>query len=237
MRFFRRLPLFTMVAGISLAVGFAVPVVFEWGEKPAARSRYPALEMAAISLLVVTPAVCALIAWLRKPVEAPQKQKLQFSLRRMFAITTLMAVVLSAARWLDVAWTSASVTAVALGTLAWSCLQDASVRSRTGALLAGLFFPFAWIVPFNEPFGSTSGLVTALPIGPAILPAELIRVYLTDGIGVDGMLPIAAVIVIAELLLGAWLAQRGGKLLVAYVLFLLVVSCLSSLAMHAMYRM
>ena len=39
---------------------------------------------------------------------------------------------------------------------------------------------------------------------------------------------VAGVVVIGELLLGAWLAWRGGKLFVAYLLLVLLVSCVEA---------
>lgn len=46
-RLLRRLPVFTLLTGISLAIGLVIPTVFEWGEKRAARSRHPEMETAA----------------------------------------------------------------------------------------------------------------------------------------------------------------------------------------------
>jgi hypothetical protein len=92
------------------------------------------------------------------------------------------------------------------------------------------------MIAFNVPFGRTSGLVTAIPFGPALLPAELIRVLTDASIGPDGSASIAAVIVIGELALGAWLAGRGGKLWLVYLILVLLVSSVSSLGMHAGYR-
>ncbi len=240
MSLMKRVPLLTLLAGISLAIGFAVPVVFEWTQKPAARSRIPSMERAALAAVVLTAIAGTLAASWSKPADQPPgagRPKLQFGLRSLFAATTVAAVLVAAARWLDAPWSSAMVAAAAVCTLGWSCRQDAQVRSRTGALLASLFLPFAWMIAYNEPFGRTSGLAVALPIGPGLLPAELIRRWLTSGIGVDGMMPIAAVIVIGELALGVWLAFRGGKLLLAYAILVLLISSISSLGMHALYRM
>jgi len=238
MSFIKRLPLFTLLAGISLAIGFAVPVVYEWTQKPPARSRLPAMEQAALVALLLTVVVCPLVAWLRKPQEptAAGPRKLQFNLRALFAATTVSAILVAAARWLDASWSSALVAAVAAIVVGWSFLRDAGVRSRTGSLVATLFFPFVWVIAYNVPFGSTSGLAAVIPIGPAILPAELVRAVLDRSLSPDDMLPIAAMIVIGELALGAWLAHRGGKLLIAYLLLVLLFSSLSSLGMHALYR-
>jgi hypothetical protein len=92
------------------------------------------------------------------------------------------------------------------------------------------------MIAYNVPFGRTSGLLDATPFTPALLPAELIRRF-TPGLGVDETAIVAGVIVIAEMLLGAWLASRDGRLFAPYVLLVLCISSISSLGMHALYRM
>ena len=235
---FKRLPLFTLSAGIALVIGFIVPTIYEWTQKSVARSLIPPLELAAAAALVLTMIGYTLNVWLgrREEVQTVHRTgKCQFGLRGLFAVTTLAAIAVAIARWFDASLANASVAAVALVIAGWSFCHDWHVRARTGALLASLFFPFAWMIAFNEPFGRTSGLAVNIPIGPAILPAELIR-SLIDGVKVDDMETIAAVIVVVQLVVGSWLAARGGKLSVAYTLTVLGLSSLSSLVMHAMYR-
>jgi hypothetical protein len=239
MNYRKELPLLTLLAGISVAIGFFVPVLFEWGQKPASRSRLPTMERAAIAALVLTIVACALVVWLRKPAgnsPVAARPRLQFGLRGLFAATTVAAVLLAASRWLGVSLSSGLVVAAAFCAVGWSLCQGAAVSWRVGALLACLFFPFVWMIAFNVPFGRTSGLVTAIPFGPALLPAELIRVLTDASIGPDGSASIAAVIVIGELALGAWLAGRGGKLWLVYLILVLLVSSVSSLGMHVGYR-
>jgi hypothetical protein len=239
MNAFRRIPLFTLVAGISMTIGFLVPVVFEFTEQPAARSRHPSMEWAAILTVALTCVACVLVAWLSKRPEQPpdgRARKLQFGLWKLFVVMTLSAVLLAVAKWLEISWLSALITVLALGVLGWSNYLGPDVRSRAGSLLASLFCPFVWMIAYNVPFRTTSGLAVAIPIAPAILPAEILRRFTSD-VGVDGNVPIAGVIVVGELLLGAWLARRGGKLFVAYLLCVLVASCASTWVMHAGYRM
>jgi hypothetical protein len=232
-----RIPLFTLVAGIGLAIGFLVPVAFEVAEEPWNRTRLISMELAAIVTVVISSVLCVCLAWLGKerPPAAERRPKVQLRLRQLFAVITLAAILLAVMKWLNLAWASGLVTAVALGVLCWAVRQDARVRSRVAALVAGLFCPLVWMVAYNVPFGRTSGLVTAIPFAPAILPASLIRIV-TSGGGPDEMGMVAGVIVIAELLLGSWLAYRGGKLFVAYLLLVTLVSSVSSFGMHALYR-
>jgi hypothetical protein len=232
-----RVPLLTLVAGIGLTIGFLVPVAFEFAEEPWNRTRLVSMERAAIVTVAFSSVLCVCLACLakQKPPAAERRPKLQLRLWHLFAVMSLVAILLAVMKQLDLSWASGLVTAVALGVLSWAICQEARIRSRASALVAGLFCPLVWMVAYNVPFGRTSGLVTAMPFAPAILPASLIRVV-TSGGGPDEVGVVAGVIVIVELLLGSWLAYRGGKLFVAYLLLVMVVSSVSSFGMHALYR-
>jgi hypothetical protein len=233
----KRLPLFTLTAGVGLTIGFLVPVAYEWMQEPWNRTRLVSLEWAALLTMGLTCVACGFMAWLGRgqPSVAEPRPRIQFKLWHLFAVMTVAAILLAAGKWLDLSWASALVAAVALGVLGWSLLQEARARSRTAALVAAIFCPLAWMVAYNEPFGRTSGLLAAIPFAPAILPAALIRAVTSSG-GLDEMGQIAGLIVIAELLLGAWLARRGGKLFAGYLCLTLLVSSVSSFGMHALYR-
>jgi hypothetical protein len=232
-----RIPLFTLVAGIGLAIGFLVPVAYEVTEEPWNRTRLVSMERAAMVTVALSSVLCVCLACLgkQKPSATERPPKVQLRLWQLFAVMTLAAILLALLKMLNLSWASGLVTAVALGVLCWAVSQDARVRSRAAALVAGLFCPLVWMVAYNVPFGRASGLVTAMPFAPAILPASLIRVVTTGG-GPDEMGVVAGGIVIAELLLGSWLAYRGGKLFVAYLLLVMVVSTVSSFGTHALYR-
>ncbi len=238
-----RLPLYSLLIGISLAIGFAVPVIYEWTQKPPARSRIPSMERAAIGVLLLTAlavVASAILVKLMQPAEEPptsQRPKLQFGLRGLFAVTTALALFFAAVRWLDAPWSSGLVAAAAAGAMGWSLSRGAAAAWRLGALLACMFFPFVWMIAYNVPFGQASGLALILPVGPAVLPAEIIRSVLDSSLSPDDMMPVAAVIVIGELALGAWLSARGGRSLLAFLILALIVSTISSLGVHVLYRM
>jgi hypothetical protein len=153
-------------------------------------------------------------------------------LRAIFAVTTVTAVALAMAMLLDAAWSSALVVAVVFAIVGWSVSGDWPIRSRIGALLASLFLPFTWMVAFNVPFGSTSGLAVNIPIAPGILPALLLRGLAS----VDEVGKLAVAFVLLQLLIGAWLARRGGALFFAYAVLVLGSSTVNSLVFHVLYR-
>jgi hypothetical protein len=234
----RRVPLFALVMGVGLMIGFLVPVVYELTEKPWNRMRLPGMEQAAMLSAAVACGLGVLEYWHLKrfgTAADERPRKVQFRLWQLFAVMTLAAVVLAVVKWLGIAWGSALVAVVVLGVLSWGLFQEPRVQLRAAALVAGMFCPLVWMIAYNVPIGRTSGLVSAIAFAPAILPAVLIRAVTNSG-GPDQMGMVAGVIVIAELLLGAWFAWRGGKSFVGYLLLVLVVSSVSSFGMHALYR-
>lgn len=234
----RRFPLLTLVAGLGLTVGFLAPVVFEWMQEPWNRTRLVGMEWAAMVSAVAACGLGVLEYWHRRRFEQAadeRRPKVQFRLWQLFAVMTIAAVLLAVMKWLSVAWASSLTALVAVVVLGWGLFQEPGLQLRASALVAALFCPMMWMVAYNVPLGRTSGLVSAIPFAPGLLPAVLIRAV-TYRSGPDQMGLVAAAIVIGELLLGAWLAWRGGKLFTAYLLLMLLVSSVSSFIMHALYR-
>jgi hypothetical protein len=238
--FVARFALLPALVGISLVVGFIVPCVFEWGEEPWNRSRYYGLERGAVLALVMTimaTATCTLVRGetVQKPVEQSSTRRLQFGLLGLFVAMTLEAMLFATIPLLKTPIVVALVLAVILAILVWAFTCDWTVRGRVVSLLAIQYLPFAWLIAFNVPFGHTSGLAINIPLCPGILFGELFRGL----VGLDQSIAgtVAIVIVVLQLLIGAWLARRGGKLFIAYAILVLIISSLSSLMIHALYRM
>ena len=82
-----RLPLFTIMTGVSLAIGLLVPTMVEFGENPTARSRHGEMEFAAL-LSVLIALIIAVILWFwNRSDQAPHltrrlilSQQIEFSL-------------------------------------------------------------------------------------------------------------------------------------------------------------
>ena len=235
--FFRRLPVFPIFAGLALSWGLIVPSVFELGEKPAARSRHPENELAVFIVLVITAVIVTTSWFLKKPTSSEEQsaedsgRRLQFGIKGMLIATTLMALILALAPWFGERVAPWMVVVFVAGVVLWATRQDWSVRSRIATLLAILFLPFFWIILYNKPFGYSSGMIPAIPIGPGIiLPGLLLRRHISAASG------ISAAFVVIELLIGAWLARRGGKLWIVYLILVFLFSCFNSLVLHALYR-
>ena len=238
--FLGRLPAFLLCTGISLAFGFVVPSIYELTQERVSHGRHVKLELLALAVVLFTIVVCAVITGLRhKPAKeqgvACIRPNRQFSLRQIFLAVSLFAVVFAIAPLLDAPLASVLTGGVAIAIAGWSIVIGSwEIRSRVGCLLVNSFIPFVWMIAYNRPFGHTSGLAVNIPIGPGILIAELLRGV--TGFGADDTAKLAGVVVIVQLLIGAWLTRRGGMLSTVYLLLLFAFSSLSSLFLHAMYR-
>jgi hypothetical protein len=231
--------LFPLFAGIGLAIGCIVPSIFELTQELHQRSRHEGLEMAATIAIGATVLLCSGIILGRRnvsslPATETGPRKHQFGLRAVFAVTTVTAIVLAIAKLLDSHWTNSIVMALAFAIVGWSISGGWPIQSRVGALLASLFLPFTWMVAFNVPFGHTSGLAVNIPIGPGILAAELLRGFANMSVDEAGNLAFGFVLL--QLLVGAWLAQRGGAGFIGFAVLVLASSTLSSLVFHVLYR-
>jgi hypothetical protein len=245
-----KLPWKLFLTGLSLAVGLAVPSIYELGQKPAARSRHYGMEHATIIVLMATMIVCMLSLLFRRimavksidgkaidgksSTEDAAARRVQFRLRQAFIAVTVIAVILALMRLMDGTLANGLVAVLAFAIAVWGYFQGWHVLARLGTLYASMFLPCVWMILFNKPFGHVSGLAENIPTCPGIIYAGLLSALFRTNLHEAGKL--AVVFVIVQLLIGAWLAKRGGKLLGVYLFGVLVTASLSSLLMHALYR-
>ena len=240
------LPQLILYAGVSLSIGLLIPFLYKWSYRSNVPERERQLLMASFVTLGFTACAFALWRWTAlvwpRPASAegkntngqavPSHGRSQYSLRKMFAITTATATILMLARFYP-GLRSGGLLVIA-GTAIAAAVFPSGARIRTYTLLSVLYFPQVWIVRFNTPFGRTSGLIEGLYMYPGMFPAVLI-VSLCD-LRLDHLEKVAPLLVSVALICGVWMAFRGGKLATAYLLFVLIVSSLSSMILHVMYR-
>lgn len=233
--------MFTLLTGLSLAVGLMIPTIFEWGQEQMAGSRHPELEFVAFLSVFVSLVIATAFWFVNKPAknrangdEFTSAVHFQFGIRHVLLATTIVAIIIAITQLFEIPnsvlqWFMVGLL-VAVAT--WTVFQPGLIRSRSGTVLSSMFMPFAWIIPTNVPFGHTSGLLPAILFGPGLLPA----VFIGRG-SIDRSVIIAVVFVILELGVGIWLARRGGRLALTYILFLFFLSSITSFGFHGLYRM
>lgn len=233
-----QIPWLIVAIGVSLAIGFLIPPIYELGLKPASRSKHPGLVRLAVLSLIVTAVFCLVrLSWRRTaPVpESPSPSPpLQFRLREMFGLTALLAVIFSVMTVTDEDVANGLVAGWVTAVTGWTFWCVPSGRRRLLILLAVIYLPFVWTIAFNEPFGTVSGLAVNIPLCPGILVAELLRGLI--GLDRDAATQMAAVLAMIGIGLGAVLARRGGKTFVCYTLAALASSSFSSFVLQALFR-
>jgi hypothetical protein len=234
-----RLPALPLLAGISLAIGFLVPSVFEMAQKPASQHRHDQLELSAFIVLAATALVCTAVSLLRKRQAAPEHEigppgTWQFDLLQLFLAITMFAIALAIMPLLELWVASAVIVALILAITAWAWRSGPSTGARITALLAVMFLPFVWMIAYSVPLGRTSGLIAVIPIAPGILVAELLRGL--AGLQRDKVESVAAIAVMIQLLMGAWLARQGPRGSLTFSLLVLAASSAGSLLLHILYR-
>ena len=242
----KRFPQFTLIAGIGLSIGLVIPYLYERIGGHSIAPRESLLLTASICTLALT--AIAYVFWMRigprweqtleteKEPDAKEENpaaggKSQFGLQRMFAITALIAVALGLGNLFGLAGVCWTVVA-AVAAFAMTLNRDARIRVLT--LLAALLLPHAWVIRFSKPFGQVTGMLEHLPIYPGLVPGMLIGVLAK--VHHDTSLIIGGLLVVPMLLAGIVLALRGGKLATVYFVVMLLLSTLSSMLVHVMYR-
>lgn len=105
--------------------------------------------------------------------------------------------------------------------------------ARVFCWLGAMYLPFVWVIPFNKPFGQVSGMLEGIPVYPVLLLATLSRLVV-DVHPLEG--PPAFILASLVLGLGVFLTQRRGWGVAVFVCVTLVISCLTSMFLHLMYR-
>ena len=218
--------------GLGTTIGLLVPILFEVFENPAARSRHPWLERIAIIAFVTTWVIVFLVNrfWPSNDIfDHSNSSRQQFSLRFLFVCLTSAAILLSVAPQLDFGYSSMLIVSCALFSSIAAFSFSRTIGMRALSLHAAMFTPFCWVIAFNKPFGHASGLLEGAPVGPGLIAIFVFGKKIDEA----GM---AAVMVISLIGIGLWLAFRGRKLYVAFLILVLISSSFQSLLMHIAYR-
>ena len=158
-KWFSMFPVFPVLAAISLLVGLSIPAFYDWTGSDQSRPS-PIVNQTAAGLLVVGILICAALPWLplaKDPVTVAGVKKFQFKLRTMLIVTAVIAAILAIFPKASLLLLGNGVLGLAVANAGWCWIVLRHLRWRIISLFACMYFPFAWLVRFDDPAVSCHG--------------------------------------------------------------------------------
>ena len=231
---------FPMLVVEILVLGLMIPTFYEWSGADQSRpSPYVPIVFCAFLGFVIVAWIA--LPWLPQrekvidvnpePVENPWK--FQFNSRALIIVTSLVAFTIAAITSYGLI-TAVWIIMLPIFFSAWFVMRDLSTRWKLAALLACMYFPYAWVVlP-----GAFKGIGSAQIFGalglptfvPTILLGQLLEQRLDENI--FALLSITGI----ELAIGIWIVCSGPRRAVAWILFVLFLSFIGSSFLNAAIR-
>ncbi len=219
-----------LVSGIS---GWLIPAFYDWTGADQSRPS-PLMWQVPLAVSVAALLFCGLLPW--TPVkgwsEGTPRGSLQFKVRSLLVLTAVVAVTIAIGLKYPIGVANACF-ALAVAAALWSARLHREWRLPVAALLASLFMPFVWVLGYGELNNLLSLLQTAAGL-PNIFPTALIVNLLGWNLHEGGWISI--VITAIQTMVGLWLIQVGTRRAIAYILFVLLSSLMSSLILNALVR-
>jgi hypothetical protein len=221
-----------LLIGLSLVVGWSVPAFYDWTGSNQSRSS-PVILLAAAGLLLLAIVGCAALPWWPIADDRPlafRDRKFQFSIRAMLVTTAVVAVLLVVGKLMPTV-VGGGLYAISGAIAVRYCILFPQVRWQVAALVACMYFPFAWVLTWPGPSMDCLFFCSGLP---ALLPTMLIGnafgQYLHHSVWL--LLLLSG----AELVLGLWIIRWGPRRTIAYLLLVLLISTFGSFVLNALAR-
>ena len=147
-----RLPVFPLIIGVSLVVGRLIPAFYDWTGSEQSRPS-PLIFQTAVGVLLCGIMACLALPWLHIEYDPPTTNrvaKVQFTIRTLLVMTAVVAVFLVAFRKTPLLAVSGGLHGIALCYVVRFWILFHSFRWQVASLLACMYFPFAWIIPWSE---------------------------------------------------------------------------------------
>jgi hypothetical protein len=230
-----RLPIFLLLIAASLLVGWFIPSFYIWTDSDQSRPS-PLLWQVPLTLAIGSAAFCLALPWLPITNQGPSNTQPapppRFSLRSLLLVTAVVAIAIPL-----LAKIPAVVTGiVSVGTV--GCLiafgrRNPQHRKALLTLAACMYFPYAWVIDY---YGLSHMIPSLVMISgmPALVPAALVVQLLNQNIHEARWLTF--LVTALEAGLGIWVMRLGPKRTIAYLLAVMQISILGSLALYMMVR-
>ena len=214
--------------------GWMIPTLYDWTDSNQGRPA-PVLVQAAWSLLGFGILSWFVIPWLPMNAAAAKDESnpFQFNLRWLFTITTIFAIAIAGISNGPVAF-SVLLLVVAFVGASLMVAKELSWKWRLGALLACMYFPFAWVFAWKT-FKNASWTTLIGVIGlPALLPGATVAGLF--GKHPDQFIWLYILLTAVEIAIGFWLIRTGPRRTTAYLVLAMLLSIYGSMFLNIAMR-
>ena len=215
--------------------GWMIPTFYDWSGAQQSSST-PAANGAGWALVGFGILSWCVIPWLpneaaaAEAAAAEKKNKpFQLNLRLLFAITTIVAIGIAGiingpVAFCILLWVAAFVGA------SWMVSAELSWKRQLSALLACMYFPFAWVLVWRT-FRNMGWMML---LGTTGLPAFLPVVFLARSLGKhpDKFIWLAFPLTAIEIASGIWLIRTGPRRTTAYFVLVMLLSIYGSMFLN-----
>ena len=228
-----RIPIFPLLIAVSLLVGWFIPDFYAWTDSDQSRPS-PLLWKVPLWSVIASAAFCMALPWLpiksKLPRDAP-RTAMRFSVRTLLMLTAGVAVAIPLLAKFPVV-SSGIVCAGAYAHVMWFLLRNPQHRLASLALIACMILPYAWAVGYEELDRILPTLAVMIAGMPAFLPTALLSQIL--GLYFQESHWLTFLLTAIELVIGIWMIRTGPKRTIAYLLLVMQISAVGSLAFYMM---
>jgi hypothetical protein len=224
-----RIVAFVLPIAFSLAIGCLIPWFYEWTDSDQSRPS-PLLWQVPAGIAAGSLLFCCAFSWLpRIPSLSCEKthSDLRFNLRSLLIVTTCIAICIPLGLKSPLVVCGCICIAAFSYFIAFAA-RNASSRLPSLALLACMLLPYSWVITYDE-FGR---ILPAIPVllgsFPTLVPGAILA-YLS-GQPFQEAQWLTYLLTAAELIIGVRLIRLGPKPTIAYLLVVMQISLLGSLA-------
>jgi hypothetical protein len=222
-----------MLVGVSFVVGLSIPAFYEWTGSDQSRPS-PLIHQTGAGLILLAVTAMSLLPWLpiqHDPPPIERRGKIQFKIRTILVTTAAVAACLAVFRETPLIAASGCLYAAVLCYVVRLWILCRPLGWQVSALLACMYFPFAWVVSFDELLNFVAGI----PGLPAFFLTLLFGSLLLQH--TQNLTWLSMLLASAELVLGVWMIRLGPRRTIAYLLFVLITSIFGSFVLNALTRM
>jgi hypothetical protein len=226
-----RVPIYPLLIGVSLIIGWFIPWFYEWTESDQSRPS-PLLWKVPVSMVIASVLFCLALPWLpikpQSSSDAPQT-RIRFSVRTLLIITAGIAIAIPVIAKIPLI-ASGILCAGAYASLTALGVRNSQHRMAAVALIGCMTLPFIWIIGYGELGRILPELAVIFAGMPAFIPAAL--TCRLSGLNMHDANWLLFLFTALEIAIGIWMIRLGPKRTIAYLLFVMHLSALGSLALH-----